>query len=729
MSGLREINPTNISRMHILIETLLRVSRVKLSVNGIERVPDKSTIFVSNHFTRLETIVLPYVIYSNLDLMPRSLTAHEVVEAFPEGLLEGLGSVSTRLKDRDNLVAKSLLSGENWIIFPEGRMVKDRDVIDDGRFLIHDGNMLHIRPPHTGAAVIALKAQMAAGLIRDFTDDYGIGTIFGLEELKDFNVKLVPVNITYYPIRILKTGLNRIVENIVQNLQKGEIPSRLSEELKVESSIFSPGVEITVNFGSPMRVPEYLESIEAKEVYPRSKDKKNPEFLSMITDLMNDYMAEIYKLTTLNPDHLIAWLLTTMTERGIMKEKWEDIERRVYLSALKVRESVDIYSNEILARDPESLIVAGERHLLDFIEMGEKGGLLGMEGADLIINEKEFKWPQKFENIRLLNTIKVISNEIEPLPHVTKLIDDTLTITDDELKGAVMREMVSGQEEEYLKDHTAFYLKGESKHKKFGMPKLFIGDRETGVLLIHGYMASPEEMRPLMDFLVKEGLTVYSVRLSGHGTSPYDLMTRTWEDWYYSVRIGYTILSQLVDNIYVCGFSMGGALAWLLAAQTPPRLKGVVSISAALKLVNKASLLAPAVDFADRLMKYLGFRKTPVEFIRNRPENEHINYFKNPVHGVDQLLELIDKVKGELKEVTVPALILQGGQDPTVDPESAEEYYNTISSDIKGLVGIDSPFHGIVYRGYDEIFQRILRFIRDPEDGVNPSHEWITFQG
>ncbi len=442
--------------------------------------------------------------------------------------------------------------------------------------------------------------------------------------------------------------------------------------------------------------------------------------------MTSDYMAEIYRLVTINPDHLLARLLSTMVEKNILVETWDDIKRRVYLAALGIRGLPNLSFHEIIRDRPESLLTVGERHLDNFFEMGKAEGFMAMNDGRLSLQKKEFRWHDYYRGARVLNTIEVITNEIKPLTDVTRSVEDTLSLGSTQLAEAATTALVAGEQERYLMDWARFYVKGESKDKKFGMPKLHIGDRSVGVLLVHGYMASPEEMRPLYEHLTARGLTVYTVRLAGHGTSPYDLGTRSWEDWYYAARIGYTVLTTLVDRIFICGFSMGGALSWHLAAANPPKLAGIVSISAAMILKSRASALAPFIDFVDYTMKLFGMGKTPVEFIPNHPENPHINYFKNPVHGVDQLLELVSVVRKELPRITAPALIIQGGKDPTVDPESAEEYYNTIASKTRGLVWVDSPYHGIVYRGSDAIFDRIYRFISDPEQGVVPSHHWIS---
>ena len=86
------------------------------------------------------------------------------------------------------------------------------------------------------------------------------------------------------------------------------------------------------------------------------------------------------------------------------------------------------------------------------------------------------------------------------------------------------------------------------------------------------------------------------VRLAGHGTSPWDLKNRTREDWLNSVRRGYRILSAFAGQIVVVGFSTGGALAMMLAAEHPENLSGVASVSAPLVYLNRKLVFVPLVQ-------------------------------------------------------------------------------------------------------------------------------------
>ena len=121
----------------LAIKALSNLSKLNVMIHGKENIPDGSIIFVSNHFTRFETLLLPYHI-NHLTRAPAwSLADYSLFKGPLGTLLDKIGAVSTKDPDRDLLIVKSLLVGEaTWIIFPEGLMVKNKKTFDRGRFLV-----------------------------------------------------------------------------------------------------------------------------------------------------------------------------------------------------------------------------------------------------------------------------------------------------------------------------------------------------------------------------------------------------------------------------------------------------------------------------------------------------------------------------------------------------------------------------------------------------------------
>ena len=90
-----------------------------------------------------------------------------------------------------------------------------------------------------------------------------------------------------------------------------------------------------------------------------------------------------------------------------------------------------------------------------------------------------------------------------------------------------------------------------------------------GIVLVHGFLASPA-VKEFGDHFVGLGHPVIGVRLSGHGTSPWDLRDQSRQDWLDSVRHSYEIMSRLTERVCLIGFSTGGSLALRLAATSRP---------------------------------------------------------------------------------------------------------------------------------------------------------------
>ena len=54
---------------------------------------------------------------------------------------------------------------------------------------------------------------------------------------------------------------------------------------------------------------------------------------------------------------------------------------------------------------------------------------------------------------------------------------------------------------------------------------------EVGCLLVHGFTGTPQNVRPLADYLARRGLAVSAPRLPGHGTTVEDLDRTGPQDW------------------------------------------------------------------------------------------------------------------------------------------------------------------------------------------------------
>lgn len=185
---------------------------------------------------------------------------------------------------------------------------------------------------------------------------------------------------------------------------------------------------------------------------------------------------------------------------------------------------------------------------------------------------------------------------------------------------------------------------------------------EAAVLLVHGFSATPWEMRALGEHLAKAGFTVLGVRLPGHGTTPEDLAGTSYRQWLQSVADGFALLKGQGKRIYGVGQSAGALLLLCLARHLP--LAGLVLFSPFLRLRHP---LAPMAG----LLRYLH----PFQHRQIEPHLAPYYYNRRPLVAVAQLMALLRQVRRSLPRVVTPVLLLSAAGDRTADPDSAIELF------------------------------------------------------
>ncbi len=449
---------------------------------------------------------------------------------------------------------------------------------------------------------------------------------------------------------------------------------------------------------------------------------------------MENYIKTINNKTlTITHDHVFAYILAAYSRNTIAES---DFKNRAKLAIEKIKQLKLPNIHPDLSKEQLGLLNDSPCENYDnFIGTALENDLVSLENGRIYRNKKKFGRPYKFHKFRATqkdNTVEMLKNEIKPLKKLVKMMRSIMLIPAPLIRRKLRNEFIERDLELFKKDYQQFYIPEESKPVEIGKPFLLAPfsfpfpfpfpfpaaaagtPRKKGIILVHGYMAAPEEIKPLADFLLKKGYAVYGVRLRGHGTSPEDLAQRSWEEWNESVNRGYVVMKNFVKEMAVIGFSTGSGLALLQAAQKGDKLKGVISINAPLILQDKKSYLSAPIDMVNRLLEKVNLQSAQMPFVPNHPENGHINYVRNPVAGVVQLRKLMTIVEKDLKKITIPSLVLQATGDPVVNPKSAKIIFDNIAAQYKEVFFIDSNRHGIL-RGDEskQLFDKILAFLEE----------------
>ena len=198
------------------------------------------------------------------------------------------------------------------------------------------------------------------------------------------------------------------------------------------------------------------------------------------------------------------------------------------------------------------------------------------------------------------------------------------------------------------------------------------------VLLVHGFTATPQEMRFLGEYLADRGYTTLGVRLAGHATHLRDLARTTWRDWAASVEDGWHILrSAGYAQIAVVGLSLGGALALYHAARFPVEAVGV--LAAPYRLPDHPLIpLLPVLRWILPNWSKRFWRPPLVD--RGRLADVHLSYSAYPIRSLLEFRDFLTHLHGHLHRVTAPVLFVYATGDSSAPVSQMDLYARAVSS-------------------------------------------------
>ncbi|MEE9265193.1 MAG: alpha/beta fold hydrolase [Gammaproteobacteria bacterium] len=730
-----EINSATYEWTSRLFTLLRKVLAVNLKLHHRDAQIADGDIFLFNHFARFETFIPQYLIHIESGAYCRSIAAGEFFvegDAFSNYLIR-VGAVPENLPDLLPFLAKEILRGRKVVVFPEGGMVKDRRVLDSrGSYSVYSRSAEARRKQHTGAAVLGLaleafkravvKAHEAGHSRRIDSWAESLELVSGEELLNAARrpTHIVPANITFYPIRVRDNLLRQGAELLNRGLSR-----RLSEELLIEGNILLRDTDMDIRLCKPVRVTDCwrwwdrqllervaarLESLGAAFALRPDSGRWDRRWLARrlrrnAMRLRDDYMHRMYMGVTVNLSHLASSLVLGLVDRN--QDAIEDarFRRMLYVAVKRLQSEAEINLHRSL-RNPQAYggLLEGEcAGFEQFLRTASK--------TDLIYHVDDEYWflpklrtEHTFDEVRLENLVEVYANEAAPLRGVGYAVKEALdgggSVAEDALARLRFDDELIGHQWDRKKFSKPRYreINDTETATESGEPFLLTPQkpRPLGVLLVHGFLASPAELRDFGEQLFRLGFPVLGVRLKGHGTSPWDLRERSWQDWQDSVRRGFSIMAALAPRIALVGFSTGGALSLILASERPPQLAGVVAASVPMKFQDRGMRYVPLVHSANRLVRWMSSFEGIKPFQANESEHPHINYRQMPVRGLYELTVLVDVLKASLPQVACPVTLVQGSDDPVVVPDSINAILGYLDGAPVDWKMIDSERHGII---------------------------------
>jgi len=232
---------------------------------------------------------------------------------------------------------------------------------------------------------------------------------------------------------------------------------------------------------------------------------------------------------------------------------------------------------------------------------------------------------------------------------------------------------------------------------------------EVGCLLVHGFTGTPQNVRPLADYLARRGLAVSAPRMPGHGTTVADLDKTGPQDWLGAAEQALTELKEHCSTVFVAGISMGGTLT-LELARRHPELAGVVVMAAP---VQAMEALQPLVDDPDRPVTVPAPWAT-VGVLTEDIGVGGIAYLEMPLGALERGMGLMSQVREGLGDVTVPTLLIYGDADQVVDKANGPFVLEGIKATDKRLLALPDSSHEVTLDvDRERVMVEVYDFIRE----------------
>lgn len=188
-----------------------------------------------------------------------------------------------------------------------------------------------------------------------------------------------------------------------------------------------------------------------------------------------------------------------------------------------------------------------------------------------------------------------------------------------------------------------------------------------GVLLTHGLLGSPYVMRHLARFFQRNGFRVMAILLPGHGTQPGDLLDVRWPEWAKAVAYGVDRLSEEADEVYLAGYSTGGALS-VHQSLGDARVRGLFLFSPAFRI-------SPRAAWANwhRLYSWL---IPSGKWLTIKPDRDTYKYESVTKHAAAQTYALTRALDARLQRhgIGIPVFAATSAEDATVDTPATVEF-------------------------------------------------------
>ena len=230
---------------------------------------------------------------------------------------------------------------------------------------------------------------------------------------------------------------------------------------------------------------------------------------------------------------------------------------------------------------------------------------------------------------------------------------------------------------------------------------------DTGVVLLHAYTGSPNDMNFMGRALQRAGYGVYAPLFTGHGTiEPMDILTKGNPDiWWAEASAAVSHMTAKYDRVFVFGLSLGGIFAMKALEILPGVTAGGVFSSPILP--GKHHLVPGFLKYAQYMNRLAGVPDESTQILAYLPGQ--LAAIDNFATGVAAAMYLVNK----------PIFIGQAGADELVDGQLAYQLRDAlINAPQVDFHWYDNAKHVItVNSAHHALQQDVVAFMQQENEG------------
>ncbi|NQX87353.1 MAG: alpha/beta hydrolase [Halioglobus sp.] len=242
------------------------------------------------------------------------------------------------------------------------------------------------------------------------------------------------------------------------------------------------------------------------------------------------------------------------------------------------------------------------------------------------------------------------------------------------------------------------------------------------LLICHGLGEHSARYTALAHYFVARNYAVAALDQTGHGNSAGTPgFVHAFDDYVADLGTFHNVLAQRHAGAtqFLLGHSMGGLVAGHYLLQCQDRLRGAILTGAALRTPDQPGrLLRLIIRLLARVTPGLGLHKLDprgvsrdAEVVKSYVEDPRVFHGKLTARLLREFFAAMAALEQRAGALTVPLLLLHGGEDRMVLPQGSEILYRRVSSDDKTLKIYPGLYHEILNEPEkDDVLTEVLNW-------------------